>query len=171
MTSPASDIAPLPDVDAPEAITTLLGGPVGVCSRDRGTLAAGVRSHPLIAARHAAFRNHRPVRLSPAVIRLTPAQGFAATSTGRRGAAPTPVRHAGEPPVAVGRDDAGKGSPESLRPEAFSDLIRAHDGDETHTPGVADRSTTGTVERTVAAGAAGRCRRRAGICLRRAAGP
>src|SRR5262245_7992184 len=73
--APAS--APLAEAPAFEAITAFLGTPVEACSHYRGRFVAGVRSHPLIGALHGAFCDHRPVCLSPDIIWLTLAQGFA----------------------------------------------------------------------------------------------
>ncbi len=73
--SPASK--PLPEVPCCEAVACFLGGPVEACSHYHGQLVAHVRSHPLIAALHAAFSLHHPLCLSPDIIWLTLTQGLA----------------------------------------------------------------------------------------------
>jgi hypothetical protein len=143
--------APLAEVTTLEAIKAFLDGPVESCSHYHGALVAGVRSHPLIATLHAAFRDHRPVCLSPDVVWLTLAQGFAHhVNAHAEELRPLLVRHAGKLAIQVRRDDFVKGSPENPWPEAFaafSDQIRGHIGDETHALVVSDFSTTGPVER------------------------
>jgi hypothetical protein len=51
--------------------------PVEACSRYHGALVAGVINHPVIEALHAAFCDHRPVRLTPDVAWLMICQGVA----------------------------------------------------------------------------------------------
>jgi hypothetical protein len=147
--TPATE--PLPEIGYHQAVAEFLGGPVESCSRYHGKLVASVRSHPLIAALHAAFCTHRPLRLSPDIIWLTVCQGLA----NHVNADPEKfrhrlVKHEGKKTLTVRRDDFVKGSPENPWPEAFSEFsaqIREHIGNDTHQLIVADFSTTGPVER------------------------
>jgi hypothetical protein len=143
--------APLAEAPAIEAITTFLGGPVESCSRYHGRLVANVRSHPLIGALHVAFNDHRPVCLSPDIVWLTLAQGFAHhVNTYAAELRPLLVEHQGKLKLKVRRDDFVKGSPENPWADVFAEFsaqIRSHIGDETHALIVADFSTTGPVER------------------------
>src|SRR5262245_36947832 len=81
VTFAVSDVSPttkpLPEIPYPQAVAAFLDGPVESCSCYHGRLVANVRSHPLVGALHAAFRDHRPVCLSPDIVWLTLAQGLA----------------------------------------------------------------------------------------------
>jgi hypothetical protein len=141
---------PLAEAPYHQAVTEFLGGPVESCSRYHGKLVAGVRSHPLIGALHAAFSSHRPVVLSPDIVWLTICQGFAhhvnANAETLRSCL---VKHSGKLTLAVRRDEFVKGSPENPWPGVFAEFsaaIRAHVGDSQRLI-VADFSTTGPVER------------------------
>jgi hypothetical protein len=155
VTFPVSDVTPaaqpLPEAPAIEAITTFLGGPVESCSRYHGKLVSGVRSHPLIGALHGAFNDHRPLCLSPDVIWLTLAQGFAHhVNAHAEQLRPLLVAHQGKLTLIVVRNDFVKGSPENPWAEVFGEFssqIRSHIGNDTHAMLVADFSTTGPVER------------------------
>jgi hypothetical protein len=142
---------PLPEQRYHQAVADFLGGPVESCSNYRGRLVAGARSHPLIAALHAAYSSHRPVCLSPDIIWLTLTQGLAHhVNANAEQLRHHFVRHEGKLTIAVRRDDFVKGSPENPWPEVFSEFsaaIRGHIGEETHRLIVADFSTTGLVER------------------------
>ncbi len=142
--------SPLPELPYAEAVAGLLDGPVEACSRYHGRLVANVRSHPLIAALHAAFTTHRPVCLSPDVVWLTLTQGLANhVNANAEELRRHFVRHEGRLTVVVRRDDFVKGSPENPWPEVFGEFsaaIRDHVGDA-HALIVADFSTTGPVER------------------------
>jgi hypothetical protein len=155
ITFPVSDVTParepLPEVPSHEAIADFLGSRLESCSRYHGRLVAGLRSHPLIGALHAAFASHRPVCLSPDIIWLTLAQGLAHhVNAHAEQLRPRLVRHEGKVKIAVRRDDFVKGSPENPWPEVFGEFsaaIRGHIGEEAHGLVVADFSTTGPVER------------------------
>jgi hypothetical protein len=141
---------PLPDQPYHQAVSDFLGGPIESCSRYHGRLIAGVRSHPLIGALHAAFSSHRPVGLSPDIIWLTICQGLAHhVNINAEVLRHRLVKHEGKATLVVRRDDFVKGSPENPWPGVFADFseaIRAHIG-EAHDLIVADFSTTGPVER------------------------
>src|SRR5262245_15945299 len=68
---------PLPEAPYHQAVANFLAGPVEACTHYHGRLVAHVRSHPLLAALHAAFCQHRPVCLSPDILWLTLTQGLA----------------------------------------------------------------------------------------------
>jgi len=127
---------------------------VEACSRYHGKLVAKVWFHPVLAAIHRAFVGHRPLVLSPDMIWLLVAQGFAnhvnANSEDLRSQF---VQHSGKVSLKVQRDDFIKGSPENPWPEVFaefSSLIRNHIGASTHDLLMPCFSTTGVVERAAA---------------------
>ena len=67
---------PLAEASPKEAVEQLVGGPVEACSEYCGSVVA-CRFHPFMGAVHAAFRDHRPLVLSPDMFWLLIAQGFA----------------------------------------------------------------------------------------------
>jgi hypothetical protein len=140
----------LPEVPYHQAVAGFLDGVVESCSRYHGRLVANVRSHPLIAALHAAFAGHRPICLSPDIIWLTVTQGLAHhINANAEQLQHRLVQHEGKLRIVVRRDDFVKGSPENPWPEVFAEFsakIRKHIGDA-HGLIVADFSTTGPVER------------------------
>ncbi len=106
--------------------------------------------HGLVDAIGVAFAEHRPLVLSPDVIWLAIAQGFAThvneNAEQLRGKF---VRHEGKLTLSVRRDDFVKGSPHNPWPEvfqAFSDEIAGHIGRQRDLV-VCDFSTTGPIER------------------------
>lgn len=128
--------------------------PVEACSSYRGKLVECVCFHPLIAAMDLAFSDHRPLILSPDMIWLLIAQGFAnhvnANSSELR---PRLVQHSGKATITVRRDDFVKGSLENPWQDVlaeFSSQIRHHIGDPTHELLLPKFSTTGPVERAAA---------------------
>lgn len=123
------------------------------CSRYHGTLVGGVEFHPVVAAAHRAFDDHRPLVLSPDMIWLMICQGVAnhvrANSERLR---PRIVSHTGEVTIAVRRDDFVKGSPENPWAEVFDEFsaaIREHVGPaiDAFIPAF---TTTGPAERAAA---------------------
>jgi hypothetical protein len=76
------------------------------CSRYHGQLVSRVYFHPIIAAIHRAFQDHRPMVLSPDMLWLMVTQGFAnhvnANAEKLRNRL---VRHSGIAKIAVRRDD------------------------------------------------------------------
>jgi pSer/pThr/pTyr-binding forkhead associated (FHA) protein len=113
---------------------------------------AGVGHHPLIAAAHVAFSQHRPLVLSPDVIWVTIVQGFAQhvrlnPETHRAFL----VRHEGKRELTVKRDDLHRGSPENPWTEVVAEFaLQLHrEIGEPAARFVCDFSTTGPVERTV----------------------
>src|ERR1700722_2509105 len=113
---------------------------------------AGIGHHPLIAAAHLAFSQHRPLVLTPDIIWVTIVQGLAqhvrlSPETHRAFL----VRHEGKREITVKRDDLYRGSPENPWAEVVAGLalqLRQEIG------GLAERfdcdfTTTGPVERTI----------------------
>jgi hypothetical protein len=127
--------------------------PVEACARYHGRLLAGVAFHPVVAAVHRAFMDHRPLRLSPDVLWLLICQAVANHINAHAEALrPQFVRHEGKIQICVQRDDFVKGSPENPWPEvfaAFSAQVRDHVGPslDLFLPAF---STTGPVERAAA---------------------
>jgi len=128
--------------------------PVEACSRYHGSLVADVQFHPVVAAIHLAFNDHRPLVLSPDIIWLLVAQGFANhVNANAEGVRRQLVKHSGRVVIAVRRDDFIKGSPENPWSEVFdefTDRIREHVGEATHDLLLPTFSTTGVVERAAA---------------------
>jgi hypothetical protein len=124
---------------------------IEACSRYHGRLVADVAFHPVMAALHHAFGDHRPICLSPDMIWLLIAQGAANhINAHAETLRPRFVRHQGKVRLVVRRDDFIKGSPENPWAEvfpAFTEKIRGHLGDATHDFFVANFSTTRPVER------------------------
>jgi hypothetical protein len=128
--------------------------PVEACSEGQGQLVAGVRFHPVVAAIHLAFDGHRPLVLSPDILWLLVAQGFANhVNANAERLRSRFVKHAGKAVIAVRRDDFIKGSPDNPWPEMFDELtgqIREHMGEATHDLLLPSFSTTGVAERAAA---------------------
>jgi hypothetical protein len=146
--TPATE--PLAEQPYHQAVTEFLGSSVESCSRYYGTLVSRVRSHPLIATLHTAFRSHHPVVISPDTIWLTICQGLAHhVNANAEVLRPRLVKHQGKFELAVERNDFIKGSPENPWPDVFAELsaaVRGHIGDDLGLI-VSDFSTTGPVER------------------------
>ncbi len=124
------------------------------CSRYYGRLVANVDYHPVIAAVHLAFHDHRPLVLSPDIIWLLVAQGFANhVNANAEKLRPKFVQHEGKLTLEVERHDFIKGSPENPWPEVFGEFssqIRKHLGPSTHDLLLPRFSTTGPVEQAAA---------------------
>jgi hypothetical protein len=161
-----SDVAPattaLEEVPYKEAVENLLRVPVPshrirsveACARYHGQLIAGVPFHPVVAAAHRAFMDHRPLCLSPDIIWLMICQGVAnhinANAEDLRSRF---VGHKGKIEISVRRDDFVKGSPENPWAEAieeFTRKVREHIGSafDLFQPNF---TTTGPVEKAAAA--------------------
>jgi Domain of unknown function (DUF4419) len=127
--------------------------PVESCSRYHGRLLAGVSFHPVVAAVHLAFRDHRPLCLTPDTIWLMIIQGVANhINAHAEELRPRIVSHQGKATIHVRRDDFVKGSPENPWAEVFNEFstqVRDHIGPkiDMFVPGF---STTGPVERAAA---------------------
>src|SRR4051794_36651182 len=127
--------------------------PIEACTRYHGRLLADVSSHPVVAAVHAAFVDHRPLRLSPDAIWLMICQAVANhVNAHAERMRPRFVRHRGTVEIVVRRDDFVKGSPGNPWAEVldeFSERVREHVGPaiDLFVPAF---STTGPVERAAA---------------------
>jgi hypothetical protein len=113
-----SDVEPattlLPEVRYKEAVEDLLKTAVPArpfrsveaCARYHGNLIAGVPFHPVVAAAHRAFMDHRPLCLSPDIVWLMICQGVAnhinANAEELRSRF---VTHEGKIQISVRRDD------------------------------------------------------------------
>ncbi len=124
---------------------------IEACSQYRGRLVAFVQFHPVIAAIHKAFNDHRPLCLSPDMIWLLISQGLAShINANAEQLRARFVKHKGKIQIVVRRDDFVKGSPENLWSEVFGEFsaaIRQHIGEATHDLLLPAFSTTGFVER------------------------
>ena len=165
--------AALSEVDCKQAVECLLRKPpsrcpedppletvaevrsgVQACSTYRGRLVADVHFHPVVAAIHAAFQDHRPLVLSPDMIWLLIAQGFANHVNAHAEELRSLIlQHSDRPVLAVRRDDFVYGSPENPWPEVFDEFsrqIRGHLGESTPDLLMPTFSTTGPTERAAA---------------------
>jgi hypothetical protein len=128
--------------------------PPEACSCHHGTLVANVFFHPVIAAIHQAYCDHRPVVLSPDMLWLLVLQGFANhVNANAEELRPKFVQHPGRVTIKVRRDDFVKGSPTNPWPEVFGEFsrhIRDHVGAATHDLLLPNFSTTSAVERAAA---------------------
>lgn len=145
---------PLPELTYLQAVKRLVPyGPVEACSRYHGRLLKEVDTHPVVAAIHHAFMDHRPLCLSPDTIWLMIIQGVAThINAHAEELRPRIVSHSGRITIEVRRDDFVKGSPENPWAEVmheFSEQIRAHVGEGIHLF-LPCFSTTGQVERAAA---------------------
>jgi hypothetical protein len=127
--------------------------PLEACSRYCGQLIAGVPFHPVVAAAHRAFMDHRPLCLSPDIIWLMICQGVANhINANAEELRPKIVSHQVKITIHVRRDEFVKGSPENPWAEAieeFTGKVRQHIGSafDLFQPNF---STTGPVERAAA---------------------
>jgi hypothetical protein len=113
---------------------------------------AEIRHHPLIAATHLAYSEHRPLVLSPDVIWVTIAQGLAQhIRLDAEKYRYLLVRHQGRRELRIERTDIHRRSPENPWANVVEDFVAALRGEvgELADRFVCDFSTTGSVERTV----------------------
>jgi hypothetical protein len=166
--SPARE--PLATCKASEAVQGLLDAPDSRFAEDESTqgnpthgrveacwsyslaCVSGIQHHPLIAAAHLAFSQHRPLILSPDAIWVTIAQGVAQhLRLDPEKHRHLFVRHEGRKQLTVEQEDMHRGSPENPWPEVvrkFAALLRQEVGPLADRF-VSDFSTTGPVERVV----------------------
>ncbi|WP_168219421.1 DUF4419 domain-containing protein [Limnoglobus roseus] len=108
----------------------------------------------MVAAVHLAFQDHRPLVLSPDIVWLLIAQGFAHHVNANAEALRSKfVQHSDKLTITIRRDDFVKGSPENPWEEVFvkfTDQIRGHVGAQTHELLLPNFSTTGPRERAAA---------------------
>jgi hypothetical protein len=156
--APATD--PLTEVSYKEAVERFLSTArsgrvrqIEACARYHGRLIGGLPFHPVVAAAHRAFMDHRPLCMSPDIIWLLICQGVAshvqANAEELRGQI---VEHQGKLNISVRRDDLVKGSPENSWAEVIDVLVAQV---EQHVGPAFDQfqprfSTTGPIERAAA---------------------
>src|SRR5262245_25057022 len=141
----------LSEVPFDAALTNLLGDDTSIeAASGYGRTLVSSHFHPVVAAIHKAFNDHRPLVLSPDIMWLLIAQGFAYhVNANADELRPQFVTHAGKLKITVRRDDFIKGSATNPWPEvfgAFTEQIRTHIGDSTHTLLLPTFSTTGPTE-------------------------
>ncbi len=136
-------------------LSTLLPGGVRLNSWSdyNSQVVSGVEFHPLIAAVHLAFADHRPLVISPDMIWVTILQGFSQHVRNNAEALRHKlVKHAeGKVEIGIAMDDLFLESPESAWHEAIEMLAFAlrHEIGDIFDNLMCDFSTTGPVERTV----------------------
>lgn len=134
-----------------QALAQRIGGPVESCSDYHGTVITRVGFQPLLAAVHTAFRDHRPLVLTPDAVWVTIAQGVAQhMAVHAERLRSRFVAHRGRVALTFECDGWVAGSPENPWAEAFeswADQIRGHVGPAVHDALVCDFSTSGPVER------------------------
>jgi Domain of unknown function (DUF4419) len=149
---------PLPEIPYYEAVQALLEEPtrkIESCSQHHGRLVERVQFHPFVTSIHKAFKDHRPLCLSPDMIWLLIAQGLAnhinANAEQLRSQF---VEHQGKVNILIIRgEDFRQGSPDNDWSGVFADFsagIRKHIGSATHDLLVPTFSTTGLVEKAAA---------------------
>lgn len=128
--------------------------PILSCTGYNSSCMRAITYHPLIAAVHTAFAEHRPLCLSPDMIWTTILQGFAMHVRNNHEALRSRlVSHSGRKTLVVTFDGYFPGSPEN----EWSGMVDAMAGSLRDEVGtiydalVADFSTTGDLERTVSA--------------------
>lgn len=132
------------------AIEHLLHSPVEACSEYSGPV---IRAdyHAFFSALHAAFFDHRPFVLSPDMIWLLIAQGFANhVNENAEEMRSHFVSHQGKKQLTVRRDYFFKGSPENPWENVFDEFsthIRGEIGETNHELIVSQFSTTGVIEK------------------------
>jgi Domain of unknown function (DUF4419) len=133
------------------SVEKLLGTPVEACDRYAADVVEQPGFHTLVAAADLAYQGHFPLVLTPDLIWLTIAQGFARhVANNAEQLRSRIVPHEGKATLEVRRDDFVRRSPENPWAEvwpAFCDQIREHLGAEAHSLIVCDFSTTGPTER------------------------
>ncbi len=141
----------LPETSARLAFEALLNQEVEACSEYEGRIVDYRYIHPLIAAVHVAFCDHRPLVLSPDMLWLLILQGLAQYVNKNPELHRSKfVQHQNSVEIEVRRDDFIKGAPKNPWNEVFSEFsaeIRTHIGDRNHEILTASFSTTGPIER------------------------
>src|SRR5947207_15910880 len=109
--SPATE--PLPTCKTHEALASLVGARAEACCDYTADCIREVGFHPLIAAAHKAFSDHRPLVLSPDMIWVTILQGLAQhVKNDPERFRDRFVSHLGSKVLEVFRTDLAPGSPE-----------------------------------------------------------
>jgi hypothetical protein len=141
--------APFPALEAEAALRSLFARPVEARSPVRGRLFSCKDTNALAQAAHDAFYHHAPLVLSPDVVWLCLAQGFARhVNLNAEALRARFVAHQGKVTLTVRRPDMelGRPGPWDEVVAAFSDQLADHLG-KTRDLVVADFSTTGPIER------------------------
>ncbi|HTL29688.1 MAG TPA: DUF4419 domain-containing protein [Tepidisphaeraceae bacterium] len=142
---------PLALCRAHEAVQALLGcegesNRVESCFNYHDEVLDHIRIHPLLAAVHTAFAQHRPLVLTPDAVWLTIAQGVAHhMAIHGEQLRDRFIAHQGKLRLVVKVDDFVKGSPENDWPMAFAtwnEQIRTHVGEKLYGTLISDFSTT-----------------------------
>jgi WD40 repeat protein len=142
---------PLRECDLAEALDARLKEPVLGTSHRQARFVQPLDTHPLMAAVHLAFSEHRPLVLSPDIIWLTIAQGLALHVTRNAEALRSDlVRHQGRKRLEVERERWDLASAEFWSGVVGDFSARLHEESTAlHELMVCDFSTTGSVERVV----------------------
>jgi hypothetical protein len=142
---------PLPTCKTHEALNRLLDRPIEACCDHTADCVQKVKFHPLLAAAHFAFSQHRPLVLSPDMIWVAVVQGLARhVRNHAERLRDRLVAHRGRLDICVERDDLLRGSPENAWDGVIRDLslaIKKHLGPR-YDELAPDFGTTGPVERT-----------------------
>jgi hypothetical protein len=142
---------PLPTCKTHEALNHLLDRKIEGCCDYTADCIQKVTFHPLLAAAHFAFSQHRPLVLSPDLIWVAIVQGLAQhVRNHAERLRDRFVGHQGKIEICVERDDLLRGSQENAWDGVIHDLslaIKEHLGCR-YEELVSDFSTTGPVERT-----------------------
>ncbi|HLJ55152.1 MAG TPA: DUF4419 domain-containing protein [Chthonomonadaceae bacterium] len=128
-----------------------ISGRVEACWSYLVDCVGNIRHHPLIAAAHLAFSEHRPLTLSPDVIWITIAQGFAAHIRQKpEEYRSLLVRHEGKREIQVTRTDFHRGTPENPWESVVAQFAASASREmgELADALICDFSTTGPAERT-----------------------
>lgn len=137
-----------------DAVASQPGERILSCSGYNSSCMRAITYHPVIAAVHTAFAEHRPLCLSPDIIWTTILQGFALHVRNNHEALRSRlVSHNGRKTLMVTFDGYFPGSPEndwSGMVDAMAGALRGEVG-TIYDALVADFSTTGDLERTVSA--------------------
>ncbi len=146
-------VLPLEELGLEEALKGRLDAKVLGASHGAARFVRPLDTHPLIAAVHLAFSGHRPLVLSPDILWITIAQGFALHVIRNAEALRFDlVSHRGRMRLSVKRDPSQAGFESGdFWPgvvDAFSAMIQGH-SPAMHDLMVCDFSTTGPVERVV----------------------
>ncbi|MFZ4858594.1 MAG: DUF4419 domain-containing protein [Desulfuromonadaceae bacterium] len=140
----------LPTTSYRQALEQRIGSPAeAISAADKGLIVSSI--HPFVQAVYSAFNEHRPLTLSPDMVWLLIAQGFAQHVNNNSEALRKKfVKHDGKKVIEVRRDDFIKGKPdnpwEQVFPE-FTNGIKKHVGPDLHNVVVASFSTTGNIEK------------------------
>lgn len=141
----------LPETSPKLVIEALVNQKVEACSEYSGKIVKYRYIHPLIAAVHVAFCEHRPLTLSPDMLWLLVGQGLAQYANSNPELLRNKfVQHQDNLEIEVRRDDFIKGSLENPWSEVFGEFsakIRMHLGEPNHDILTASFSTTGPIER------------------------